>query len=186
MWLHKASADGAEIDITWRAFVIDEVNRKEGEAPTWEKPEDERGRSLLSLVAGKAAMRQGREAFDRFHLALLIARHDGERIRLDRPEPLLKIATEVGLDADRLERDLSDPALMAEVAADHKEASGTHGVFGTPTFLFENGQSAFVKTFVPPDDEAADALKHLFGLMSERSYIGEVKRPQPPWPKGAV
>ncbi len=186
MWLDKAATAGVEMDVTWRAFVLDEVNRKEGDTPTWEKPEDERGRSLLALVAGKAALRQARELFDRFHLAVLAARHDGERIRLDRPEPLIEIGARVGLDADGLQKDLVDPALLAEVAADHTEAIGTHGVFGTPTFLFEDGQPAFVKTFIPPDDEAADALNHLVGLVSGRSYIGEVKRPQPPWPKGAV
>ena len=172
--------------MTWRSFVLDEVNRKEGDTPTWEKPEGERGRSLLSLVAGKAVLRQEPEAFDRFHRAVLAARHDGARIRLDAPEPLLEIASQVGLDKDRLRSDMDDPELLAAVAADHNEASQTHGVFGTPTFLFENGQSVFVKTFIPPDDEAADALNHFVGLMSSRNYIGEVKRPQPPWPKGAI
>jgi hypothetical protein len=186
VWLHKAAADGVELDVTWRAFVLDEVNRKEGDAPTWEKPEGERGRSLLSLVAGKAAVRQAPELFETFHRAVLAARHDGARIRLDIPAPLLEIAEKVGLDTDRLKRDMDDPELLAAVAADHTEASETHGVFGTPTFLFDSGQSVFVKTFIPPDDEAADALTHFVGLMSERSYIGEVKRPQPPWPKGAV
>ena len=186
MWLHKAAADGVELDVTWRSFVLDEVNRKEGDTPTWEKPEGEWGRSLLSLVAGKAALRQEPELFETFHRAVLAARHDGARIRLDTREPLLEIASQVGLDKDRLRSDMDDPELLAQVAADHTEASQTHGVFGTPTFLFENGQSVFVKTFIPPDDEAADALNHFVGLMSTRSYIGEVKRPQPPWPKGAV
>lgn len=186
MWLDKARAGGAEIDVTWRAFVLDEVNRKDGETRVWDMPEDQRGRSLLSLVAGKAALRQGRDHFDRFHLAVLEARHGGQRVRLDRAEPLVELAKQQGLDGDRLESDLSDPTLFSEVAADHEEAAATHGVFGTPTFVFANGQAAFVKTFIPPDDEAAGAVEHLVGLFADRNYIGEVKRPQPPWPKGAM
>ena len=53
-------------------------------------------------------------------------------------------------------------------------------------FIFENGQSAYIKTFIPPEEESLEAFEHFIGLMSNRSYIGEVKRPQPPWPKGAV
>ena len=185
VWLDKARAAGFEVDVTWRAFVLDEAARRDG-AALWERPEDQRGRSFLSLLAGKAAARQGREQFERFHRALLAARHDGGRIRLDRPGPLVEIAEAQGLDGDRLARDLEDPDLLAEVAADHKEAVSDHGVFGTPTFLFENGQSVFLKTFIPPDDEAAEALAHFAGLFAERSYVGEVKRPQPPWPKGAI
>ncbi len=185
VWLDRAGAAGFEIDVTWRAFVLDEIGRQGG-SPMWERPPGERGRSLPSLIAAKAALRQGAEAFDRFHLAVLAARHDGGRMRLDRTEPLIELARAQGLDADRMARDLDDPALAAEVAADHTEAAGEHGVFGTPTFLFESGQSVFLKTFIPPEDEAAEALAHFVGLFADRGYIGEAKRPQPPWPKGAV
>ena len=171
--------------MTWRAFVLDEAGRQEG-PPMWERPTGERGRSLLSLLAAKAALRQGGDLFGRFHMAVLAARHDGGRIRLDRPEPLLEIAEAQGLDADRMARDLDDPSIAAEVASDHTEAVGEHGVFGTPTFLFENGQSVFLKTFIPPQEEAAEALSHFVGLFAQRAYVGEAKRPQPPWPKGAV
>ncbi|MEC7734392.1 MAG: DsbA family selenoprotein, partial [Chloroflexota bacterium] len=40
--------------------------------------------------------------------------------------------------------------------------------------------------FIPPEEESVDAFKYFLGLFENRSYIGEVKRPQPPWPKGAV
>ena len=185
MWLDQAGAGGYKIDVTWRAFVLEEGGRQDGK-PMWERSADDRGRSLLSLLAGKAALRQGREEFDRFHLAVLAARHGNDRIRLDRAEPLLEIARAQGLDADRLERDLDDPSLVAEVAGDHTEAAEKHGVFGTPTFLFENGQSVFLKAFIPPPDESAEALSHFVGLFAERGYVGEAKRPQPPWPKGAL
>ena len=185
MWLDKARASGFDVDVTWRAFVLDEAGRRDGDA-LWDRPEDQRGRSFLSLLAGKAAARQGREQFERFHRALLVARHEGGRVRLDRTAPLVEIAEAQGLDGDRLTSDLEDPALVAEVASDHMEAASDHGVFGTPTFLFENGQSVFLKTFIPPDNEAAEALAHFAGLFAEGSYVGEVKRPQPPWPKGAV
>ena len=185
MWLDRAGAAGFEVDVTWRAFVLEEAAREDG-PPLWEREPEERGRSLLSLIAAKAAMRQGPERFARFHLAVLAARHDGGRIRLDRPGPLLEVARAEGLDAGHMEADLDDPSLAEQVASDHGEAVGEHGVFGTPTFLFPNGQSVFLKAFIPPEDEAAEALSHFVGLFAERGYVGEAKRPQPPWPTGAI
>ena len=69
--------------------------------------------------------------------------------------------------------------------ADHLEAVETYGVFGTPTFVFPNGASAFVKMIKPPTGKAARTLELLSEMMSEQIDIGEIKRPQPPWPKGA-
>jgi hypothetical protein len=81
---------------------------------------------------------------------------------------------------------MKDPKLVDIIANDHTEAVEVHGAFGTPTFIFANGQSAYLKTFIPPTEESVDAFKHFLGLFESRPYIGEVKRPQPPWPKGAV
>ena len=137
-------------------------------------------------MAGEAAKRQGDEAFDKFHLALLTARHAGDRAPLNEDDPIMKIAEESGLDVAQFKKDLEDPALLEIVAKDHEEAVGRHGAFGTPTFIFEDGQSSYIKTFIPPEEESLEAFEHFIGLMSKHSYIGEVKRPQPPWPKGAV
>ena len=98
----------------------------------------------------------------------------------------VKVAEDCGLDINRFESDLNDGSIVDIIAKDHTEATEVHGAFGTPTFIFENGQSAYLKTFIPPENESMEAFEHFVGLFSERSYIGEIKRPQPPWPKGAV
>ena len=69
---------------------------------------------------------------------------------------------------------------------DHTEAVEKHGIFGTPTFVFENGGSAYLKTFIPPAEDSVEFFDHFVALVADRSYVGEIKRPQPPWPKGAV
>ena len=176
------------MEITWKNFSLQQVNSKEGpEWKVWEQPDTHEARSLVAAIAGEAARRQGEAAYERFHLALLTARHGGEeRIALNRKGPLIGIAEEVGLDVDRFREDLKDPELVKIIARDHTEASDKHGVFGTPTFLFETGNSVYLKTFIPPVEDSVEFFDHFVGLMSGRSYIGEVKRPQPPWPKGAV
>jgi predicted DsbA family dithiol-disulfide isomerase len=153
----------------------------------WEQPDGEQGRSLLSMRAGEAARRQGGEAFERFHLALLKARHGGGgRISLNEAGPLTEVAREAGLDIERFRADLSDQELVARIAGDHTEAVEKHGVFGTPTFVFENDNSVYLKSFIPPEEDSAEFFEHFVALMADRAYVGELKRPQPPWPKGAV
>ena len=98
----------------------------------------------------------------------------------------ISIAEKCGLDTIRFQDDLQDASILKIIEKDHTEATEVHGAFGTPTFIFENGQSAYLKTFIPPESEAEKTFEHFLGLFSDRSYIGEVKRPQPPWPKGAI
>ena len=86
---------------------------------------------------------------------------------------------------EQFKKDLNDPALVETVAVDHEDAD-ERGIFGTPTFLFENGHAAYMKTFIPPEDEAVDVFDSFVTLFGGRTYVGEVKAPQPPWPKGAL
>jgi hypothetical protein len=43
-----------------------------------------------------------------------------------------------------------------------------------------------MKTFIPPEGEAVEVFDSFVSLFGGRTYIGEIKSPQPPWPKGAV
>ena len=189
MWLDRVKkVYGDDLDISWKNFSLEQVNSKEGpEWKVWEQLDPHNARALLASVAGEAAKRQGQEAFDRFHLALLAARHGGgDRVALNEDEPLVDIAREAGLDAEQFRKDLGDPELVQVVGRDHEAAVEQHGAFGTPTFVFENGQSAYMKTFIPPEEESVETFDNFVGLFSARPYIGEIKRPQPPWPRGAV
>ena len=179
---------GEHLQITWKSFQLEQANSKEGsDSKVWEQADLTQTRSLLAAVAGEAARRQGKEAFQRFHLGLLRARHGGgTRVPLDQESALVGVAEEAGLDVGRLRDDMKSPASLEEIGRSHMEAVEKHGVFGTPTFVFKNGSSVFLKTFIPPEDESVAFFEHFVGLMSNRPYVGEVKRPQPPWPKGSV
>ena len=188
MWLDRvAKAEPGRLDVTWKSFVLDQINSKNGpDWKLWEQDDPYDSRSLLSLHAAESAKLQGRDAFERFHVALLVARHGGRRLSLNDRGALVEVAREVGLDIPRFERGLDDRGLLDIIARDHKEAVEQHGVFGTPTFLFENGTSAYLKSFVPPEDDSVDFFNHFVAIFADRAYVGEIKRPQPPWPKGAV
>ena len=187
-WIGVKEAYGNNLDVTWKNFQLEQVNSKEGpEWKVWDQPDEHRANSLVAAKAGEAARRQGEAAFERFHLALLTARHGGEgRISLNDEESVAKVAQEVGLDVAQFREDMKDRSLLKNIARDHTEAVETHGVFGTPTFLFESGSSVYLKSFISPAEESVDLFEHFVALMAHKSYLGELKRPQPPWPKGAV
>ena len=186
MWLaHVKEAYRDKLDITWRHFSLEQNAKGNGDWKVWEQDDLTAARSMLSQVVSEAARRQGQELHDRFSMALLDARHGGEgRIRLNDVEALAAVAGEVGLDVDRLRQDMKDPELPRIIGRDHEEAVA-RGIFGTPTFVFENGNTAFLKTFTPPQEDAVPAFEHFLGIAAGRAYFGEIKRPQPPWPKGS-
>ena len=186
MWLESVKEEtNAELDINWRGFLLEQINNKQDPGwKVWDQPDDYEFRSLWALRAGEAAKKQGPKAFQKFHIALLRARHE-DRVNIGDKEILMEVAGSVGLDLEKLRTDMEDSSVKDKVVADHLEAVETYGVFGTPTFVFPNGASAFVKMIKPPAGKAARTLELLSEMMSEQIYIGEIKRPQPPWPKGA-
>ena len=190
MWLDQVKQEyGDNLQINWRHFSLEQINSRNGpDWKVWEQMDVREARALLASVAGEAAKRQNDpEAFDRFHLALLTARHAGDRLPLNEDEPLIAIAEQAGLDVEQFKKDLDDPDVLATVVADHEAATTQeNGVFGTPTFLFENGHTAYMKTFIPPEGEAVEVFDSFVSLFGGRTYVGEIKSPQPPWPKGAL
>lgn len=83
-------------------------------------------RAEALACASEAAARQG--AFWAFHDAVY-----ADQGRIDEPH-LWALAQRLGLDVDRFERDRRDPAVLAHVQAQTKEAV-LAGAMTTPTFL---------------------------------------------------
>ena len=190
MWLDRVKQEyGDDLEINWRHFSLEQINSKEGpdgrSGSRWTRAR--RGRFWRRWRARRRSGRGTRRRSTASTWALLTARHAGGRIPLNQDEPLVALAEEAGLDVERFKADLNDPALVEAVAADHEAATTREmGVFGTPTFLFENGHTAYMKTFIPPEDEAVEVFDSFVSLFGGRTYVGEVKSPQPPWPKGAL
>ena len=75
-----------DLDITWKNYSLEQnahsIKQKEegteSDWKVWEQDNVTDGRSLLSQIAAEAARRQGGEAYDKYHLALLTARHAGD------------------------------------------------------------------------------------------------------------
>ena len=192
MWLDVVKEQyGSDLNIHWRNFSLEQNALDNSPSPSntekvWEMEDLKSTRSVLAAVAGEAARKQGPDAFNAFFVNLLKERHGPNRVPLNDNNKFIEIADRSSLDVVAFQHDLEDSSLLKIISGDHMEATQKYGIFGTPTFVFSNGHSAYLKMFVPPNSEAVETFEHFIDLFENRKYIGEIKRPQPPWPKGAV
>ena len=160
---------------------MEQVNSIQGpEWKLWEQPDEYRSKSLWAFRAGEAARLQGPDAFERFHMALLRARHERKEDIADR-QVLLGVAREVGLDEARFQIDLQDRSLLAKIGEDYTRGVQEHGIWGTPTLVFDGRQAAYLKLRpAPPAEESVKLFEELFDIIHGRPYVIEVKRPRQP------
>ena len=177
MLLLRVRELGRDFDARWRYFSLTQVNNKEEGWTVWSAA-DEGARGRLAFKAAEAARRQ--QAFERLHMPLLEARH-AKGQSLEDLEVVRAVARAGGLDLERFDRDLADPSILEPLARDHQAAVSEHGVFGTPTFVFPDGGSAYVR--IRPAPQGAEALQlfdELTTTVAERPYLLELKRPAKP------
>jgi len=168
------------LKVAWRYFSLAQVNSKDDAWTVWDAPASEHVRGRLAFKAAEAARRQGR--LEKFHMPLLEARHR-DRLDIDQVEVIERVAVDAGLDLDRLRDDVSDPEILAALARDHRQAVSEYGVFGTPTFVFPDGASAYVR--LAEASEGADAIRvfdRLVSVAAGEATILEIKRPRKPTP----
>jgi predicted DsbA family dithiol-disulfide isomerase len=166
------------IDIQWRYFSLAQVNSKEEGWTAWDAPAAEKVRGRLAFKAAEAARRQDR--LDPFHANLLAARHQ-DRLDVDDAKVVEQVAEESGLELERFRRDLADPSILEALARDHRHAVAAHGVFGTPTFVFANGASAYIRLADAPSGAGALRLfDSLLAVAADEPRVLEIKRPTRP------
>jgi len=108
-----------ELNVTWSYFSLTQVNSRDSGWTVWDAPASERVQGRLPFMAAEAARRQGH--FEEFHLPLLQARHR-DRLDIDRPEVVERVAVDSGLDLERFRKDVADPEILAPLARDHQSA----------------------------------------------------------------
>ena len=169
---------GDRLHVQWHSFPLEQINSVQGpEWRLWEQPDEYRSKGLWAFRAAEATRLQGEEAFDRFRMALLRARHVDKRDIADRAV-LTETAREAGLDLERFQRDLADRSLMAKIGEDYERGVQDHGIWGTPTLVFDGGQSAYLKIRpAPPAEDSVRVFEELRDVIN-RPYVIEIKRPR--------
>ena len=114
-------------------------------------------------------------------MGLVKARHE-DRKDLTDLTVILSTAKGAGLDVGLLQEDMKNPKIAQEIADSHMTATQRFGVFGVPTFVGNGGSAFFLKMFKPSPDESVELYEDITRLMLRWFNVGEIKRPQPPWP----
>jgi 2-hydroxychromene-2-carboxylate isomerase len=175
LWIRNVREETG-LDIRWRFFSLEEINRRDGKKHPWER-EWSYGWSMMRI--GALLRRQDMDLLDRWYAEAGKALHvDGRKPH--RPEVAEEILTEMGLDPCTVTAAIDDPTTGDEILAEHERVV-SRGGFGVPTLIFEDGQVLFGPVLVdPPDGDAAVRLWDLTVGWLEFPHVYEVQRPKGP------
>ncbi|MDP1795221.1 MAG: DsbA family protein [Acidimicrobiales bacterium] len=145
---------GADWDVTFLPFSLNQVHVEEGGPPVWDNPE-----AGPSLLAGLVSLVIRDEYPDRFldaHEALFAARHD-KQLDTRQAAVIAETLIGVGLDDGLILKAAGEPARNEQFRDIHQRAVKEHRVFGVPTFIV--GEAAtFVRLRQRPEGDNAGAI----------------------------
>jgi protein-disulfide isomerase-like protein with CxxC motif len=153
--LVAALRDGADWDVTFVPFSLNQVHVAEGDPDVWDDPT--KADALLAMEVGIVVRDRHADRFLDVHHALFRARHEeGRDIREE--DVLREILTEQGVDADQVFTEIQDGWPLEQFRKEHEAAAGDHKVWGVPTFI-KDDQSVFVRLMTRPAGDGALATK---------------------------
>ncbi|HLI52926.1 MAG TPA: hypothetical protein VKU88_01240 [Acidimicrobiales bacterium] len=142
---------GADWDVRFSAFSLDQAHVEDGGTPVWEEPERYPG--LLANLAGIVVRDGLPESFPAVHRALFAARHDRALDLRDR-SVVGGVLDAAGVDGAGVLGDVDSGKPLEVLAAEHVDAVDKHDLFGVPTFI-AGAKAAFVRLMNRPGDGAA-------------------------------
>jgi 2-hydroxychromene-2-carboxylate isomerase len=179
-WAYQASLWAREVrrlrplEIDWRFFSLEEINREEGKKHPWER-EWSYGWGMLRVAA--LLRRSSMDACDRFYAAAGAALHEQGR-KPHRPDVARELLCHLDLDPSLVDDAIADPTTHDDVRADHERAVGL-GAFGVPTLVFPDGQSLYGPVITPaPQGEDAVVLWDWLCTARRFPHLYELKRPK--------
>ncbi len=170
----NALREGADLDVRFLPFSLDQAHVEEGEPPVWERDPNEWGTGVLALLYGIAVRDAFPDHFLDFHIETFAARHDhGEK--LGHEDVLRAVAEKVGLDPDAVAAEAHSGRPLKTLATEHLEAVERWAVFGVPTFI-EGDEAVFIRFM---ERGRVDDLERTLDLLSW-DRLNEFKRTRIP------
>jgi hypothetical protein len=172
-----AERRGLEVD--WRFFSLEEVNRVEGKKHPWER-EWSYGWSMMRI--GALLKRRDPALNDAWYLRSGTALHVEGR-QPHRAEVARDLLREMNLDPGLVDEALADPTTHDDVRADHERVTSMGG-WGVPTLVFpgadeDDSRKLFGPVLIhPPTGDAADRLWDLVVGWLEFPHLYELQRPK--------
>lgn len=173
VWIREVRARTG-LNINWRFFSLEEINRVEGKKCPWER-DWSYGWSLMRI--GALLRRQDMALLDRWY-ALVGAELHLHGGKPHDPAVARKLLDKLGVGGGVLDAALADQTTHDDVHADHRRVVEGGG-FGVPTLYFPDGQKFFGPVLVnPPEGERAERLWELVLGLLEFPNVYEIQRPK--------
>ncbi len=144
---------GADWDVRFLAFSLDQAHVEEGQPPVWDNPERYRG--LLANQAGIVVRDRMPEHFFAVHRALFTARHD-RAVDLREADNVAQVLDEAGVDASEVLGEVAAGWPLKVLESEHTDAATRLAVFGVPTFIVDD-RAVFVRLMDRPEGDAERA-----------------------------
>ncbi|HEX2849899.1 MAG TPA: DsbA family protein [Acidimicrobiales bacterium] len=146
---------GADWDVTFVPFSLNQVHVAEGEPDVWDDPT--KTSALLAMEAGIVVRDRFPDKFLDAHAALFRARHD-EAQDIREKDVIAGVLTAQGVDADAVFAEIDDGWPLETFRKEHERAAGDHSVWGVPTFI-AGDQAVFIRFMHRPEGDAALATR---------------------------
>jgi hypothetical protein len=169
-----ALRNGADLDVRFLPFSLDQAHVEEGEPPVWERQPSEWGTGVTALLYGIAVRDHFPERFFDFHLAAFAARHDHGK-KLGREDVVREAVAAAGLDVDAVAEEAWSGRPLKTLAAEHSEQLERWNAFGVPTFI-EGDEAVFIRFM---ERNRVDDLERALDLL-DWTRFNEFKRTQIP------
>ena len=172
--LLDGQAGGADWELAYVPFSLNQVHVEDGKPAVWDSPEH--ASSLLAMQAGIAVRDEWPEAFPRVHRALFAARHDEGRDLRERAI-VEAVLAEQGVDAAAVFEVIAGGQPLAAFRKEHEAAASVHGVWGVPTFIVGE-QAVFIRLMDRPFGDtglARDTIERVVDLADGWPELNEFK-----------
>lgn len=176
--LITALREGADWQVTFVPFSLDQAHVDDGEEPVWHQPSH--APALLALQAGLVARERFPDRFLDVHAGFFEARHDrGEDIR--EKDHVRNVLGRAGLsvgETDSVFAEIADGWPLELLRAEHERMASEHDVFGVPTFVSAD-QAAFVRIMTRPAGDGALArttIEQVLRMLNGERQLNEFKR----------
>jgi protein-disulfide isomerase-like protein with CxxC motif len=163
---------GADWDVTFLPFSLNQAHVEDGGTPVWDNPEA--GPALLAGLVSLVVRDEYPDKFLDAHEALFTARHDNHLDTRD-PAVLSAALAAIGLDDDKILA--AAPERNEQFREIHTKAVSDHSVFGVPTFIVGDA-ATFVRLRSRPGDDAKAAIQRVervVNLMTAWDELNEFK-----------
>ena len=161
------------LEINWRFFSLEEVNRIDGKKHPWERSWSY-GWSMMQI--GSVLRRQSMDLVDAWYERAGRALHE-EGHKPHEPAVARHLLAEIGLDPTIVDEALSDPTTHDEIRADHERVIAAGG-YGVPT-LFLDGHCLFGPVLLdPPTGREAVELWEAVKVWARFPELYELQHPK--------